>query len=460
MQEEKINRYLKEIINTMNDGLMVASPDGTILMVNQAFEQIMGYRREEIIGRPCTILKCDSCSTARPGGKGQWCDLFQSGAATRKRCLYMRKDGTYVPILKNAALLRDETGQVLGAVETLTDISELARRDEQIQQLSKLVDTTGDFHGMVGKSPRMQQVFDLTEKAAQSEAPVIIHGDSGTGKELVAHAIHALGRRREGPFITCNCAALNESLLESELFGHVKGAFTGAYTHRQGRFEAANRGDIFLDEVGDIPPAIQVKLLRVLETKQFERVGESRPITADVRIITATHRNLEALVSAGKFREDLFFRINVIPIHLPPLRERLEDVPLLVEHFRKQLSRRSGKEIAGLNRETMKIFLDYPWPGNVRELQGALEYAFVVAETGLIAPGHLPPKLSGLEPSRETPPETTAAGTNDEKTALVNALRQAGGNQSQAATLLGVSRVTVWHRMKKYGIDVHKLVTA
>ena len=459
MQEEKINRYLKEIINTMNDGLMVASPDGTILMVNQAFEQIMGYRREEIIGRPCTILKCDICSTARTGGKGQWCDLFQHGAATRKRCLYMRKDGTYVPILKNAALLRDETGQVLGAVETLTDISELARRDEQIQQLSKLVDTAGDFHGMVGKSPCMQQVFDLTQKAAQSEAPVIIHGDSGTGKELVAHAIHALGRRREGPFITCNCAALNESLLESELFGHVKGAFTGAYTHRQGRFEAANRGDIFLDEVGDIPPAIQVKLLRVLETKQFERVGESRSITADVRIITATHRNLEALVAEGKFREDLFFRINVIPIHLPPLRERLEDIPLLVAHFLQRLCRRSGKEIAGLTRETMKIFLDYPWPGNVRELQGALEYAFVVAETGLIAPEHLPPKLGSAEFSREAAPEVRAVPESDEKTALVKALRQAGGNQSQAAALLGVSRVTVWHRMKKYGIDVHKLIT-
>ena len=188
--------------------------------------------------------------------------------------------------------------------------------------------------------------------------------------------------------------------------------------------------------------------------------GNHRPITADVRIITATHRDLEALVSAGKFREDLFFRINVIPIHLPPLRERLEDVPLLVEHFRQQLRQRSGKEIAGLTRETMKIFLDYPWPGNVRELQGALEYAFVVAENGLIAPGHLPPKLSSLELSRETPPETAAARTADEKTALVNALRQAGGNQSQAAALLGVSRVTVWHRMKKYGIDVHKLVTA
>ena len=460
MQDLKINQYWKEIINAMNDGLMVVSPDGTILMVNQALEKMIGYSREELIGRSCALLNCDTCTIARSEGKYQWCDLFEQEAATRKPCLMMRKDGSYAHTLKNAAILRDEAGQVLGAVETLTDISELDKRDEKIHHLSKLMDTTGDFQGLVGKSPPMQQVFELTQKAAQSEAPVIIYGESGTGKELVAHAIHALGRRSEGPFITCNCAALNEALLESELFGHVKGAFTGAYTHRQGRFEAAHRGDIFLDEVGDIPPAIQVKLLRVLESKQFERVGDHRPISVDVRIVTATHRNLEALVSEGRFREDLFFRINVIPIHLPPLRERLDDLPLLVEHFLTRLRRRSGKAISGLTREAMQILLAHPWPGNVRELQGALEYAFVVAEAGLIAPFHLPPKLHSRKLSPETPLEAGAVPDSDEKTALINALRQAGGNQSQAAALLGVSRVTVWHRMKKYGIDVHKLITA
>jgi two-component system response regulator HydG len=459
MPDQRINRYWKEIVNTMNDGLMVVSPDGTVLMVNQAFEKITGYSRQDLIGRSCALMNCDTCAIARSEGRNQWCDLFEQGEATRKPCLLMRKDGTYAHTLKNAAILRDETGQVLGAVETITDISELDKRDEKIHHLSKLMDAAGDFQGLVGKSPPMQQVFELTQKAAQSDAPVIIYGESGTGKELVAHAVHALGPRSEGPFITCNCAALNEALLESELFGHVKGAFTGAYTHRQGRFEAAHRGDIFLDEVGDIPPSIQVKLLRVLETKQFERVGDHRPLAADVRIITATHRHLESLVSEGRFREDLFFRINVIPIHLPPLRERLEDLPLLVEHFLTRLRRRSGKTISGLTREAMQIFLDHPWPGNVRELQGVLEYAFVVAETGLIAPSQLPPKLSSQELSPKTPPENKAAPDSDEKTALINALRQAGGNQSQAAALLSVSRVTVWHRMKKYGIDVHKLIT-
>jgi PAS domain S-box-containing protein len=459
VQAEKLNRYLKEIINTMNDGLMVVSTDGTILMVNEAFEKIMGYRREEILGRSCAMLNCDTCAHARSEGKGQWCNLFEQGAATRKPCLFMRKDGSYVHILKNAAILRDEAGQVLGAVETLTDISELEQRDEKILELSKLMDSDSNFHGLVGQSPPMQRVFELTQKAAQSEAPVIIHGESGTGKELVAHAIHALGPRKEGPFIACNCAALNEALLESELFGHVKGAFTGAYTHRQGRFEAAHRGDIFLDEVGDLPPSIQVKLLRVLESHQFERVGEVRSISVDVRIITATHRDLEALVAEGRFREDLFFRINVIPIHLPPLRDRLEDIPLLAEHFLRRLRQRSGKAIPGLTRDAMKVFLDYPWPGNVRELKGVLEYAHMVAEAGLIGLEHLPPKLSAPELPAAPPATAETPLPVDEKTALINALRQVDGNQSRAAALLGVSRVTVWHRMKKYGIDLHKLIT-
>ncbi|MEW6386962.1 MAG: sigma 54-interacting transcriptional regulator [Thermodesulfobacteriota bacterium] len=460
MDEQKINRYWKEIVNTMNDGLMVVSPDGTILMVNQAFEKIVGYRREELLGRSCVLLHCDGCVAARSEGKSQWCDLFEQGAATRKPCLFMRKDGSYVHVVKNAAVLRDETGQVLGAVETLTDISEITQRDEKIQQLSRLVDTAGDFHGLVGQSPCMQQVFDITSKAAQSDAPVIIYGESGTGKELVAHAVHALGPRREGPFVACNCAALNEALLESELFGHVKGAFTGAYTHRQGRFEAAHRGDIFLDEIGDLPPAIQVKLLRVLETKQFERVGDHRTITTDVRIITATHRHLESLVKQGKFREDLFFRINIIPIHLPPLRERLEDVPLLVDHFLNRLRQGSGKTVTGLTREAMKVLMNYHWPGNIRELKGALEYAVVLTEDGLVTPEHLPPKMSHRELLPESPPVAEPVLETDEKTALIQALRQAGGNQSQAAALLGVSRVTVWHRMKRYGIDVRKLVTS
>jgi two-component system response regulator HydG len=458
MDELEMYRNCREIINTMNDGLMVVAPDGTIMMVNRAFEEMIGYSRDEIIGQSCRLIHCDGCEIARALGKEHWCDLFEHDSASRSPCLLMRKDGSYIHVLKNASILRDTAGEVLGAVETLTDISEMAKRDEKIQQLSRLLEGEEGFHGIIGKSANMRRVFELTAKAAQSDAPVIIYGESGTGKELVAHAIHELGKRREGPFIRFNCAALNESLLESELFGHVKGAFTGAYSHRQGRFEAAHGGDIFLDEIGDIPLSIQVKLLRVLETKQFERVGDVRPVTVDVRIISATHRDLESLVSQGNFREDLFFRINIIPIHLPPLRDRMEDVPLLVNHFIQRLREQSGKPITGLTPDAMSLFMDQPWPGNVRELQGALEYAFVLAEKGLIHPEHLPPKVNGPGSGPQTLPEGQSNAGTDEKAALIAALNQTGGNQSRAAALLGVSRITVWHRMKKYGIDVKKLI--
>jgi two-component system, NtrC family, response regulator HydG len=457
MDEQEMNRYLKEIINTMNDGVMLISPDGTILMVNRALQEISGYKREELLGMSCSIFHCDVCELARSEGKGHWCGLFEEGYAHRKSCSLMRKDRSYVHVLKNASLLKDPEGRVLGAVETVTDISEIDKRDQQIEQLSRLLDGNADFQGLVGRSPGMRKVFEIVRKAAQSDAPVIIYGETGTGKELVAHAIHNLGKRRQGPYIQLNCAALHEALLESELFGHVKGAFTGATSHREGRFEAADDGDIFLDEIGDVPPSIQVKLLRTLESKQIERVGDNRPIKVDVRIITATNRNLERLVSEGKIRKDFFFRINIIPIYLPALREHLDDLPLLVEHFFQQLRAKSGKNIAGLSAETMELLMSHPWPGNVRELRGVLEHAFVIAEKGPIAPEHLPAQMkspAGVWKARDRHP---TSGVQEERAALVEALMKCRGNQTKAARLLGVNRVTVWHRVKKHGIDINDL---
>lgn len=458
MDELDMNRYLKEIISTMNDGMLLVAPNGTILMVNQAMEAISGYSREELIGRSCSTFHCDVCERARSGGQEHWCELFRGGESHRKSCFIVRKDGSCVHVLKNAALLRDSAGKVLGAVETVTDISEIDRRDQRIVELSKQLEEQPNFFGLVGTSPVMRNVFDILEKAAQSEAPIIIFGETGTGKELVAHAIHRLGKRRDAPFIQLNCAALNESLLESELFGHVKGAFTGAYGHRQGRFEAADGGDIFLDEIGDLPLSIQVKLLRTLETKQVERVGDHRPIRVNVRIITATNRNLDRLVAQGKFREDFYFRINVIPIHLPPLRERPEDIPSLADHFIRRLRQKSGKDITGLSAEAMELFIRHRWPGNVRELKGALEYAFVVAEMGLIRHDHIPAQMKtpvwAWRPKERSP----APAADDERMALVDALIQTRGNQTRAARLLGVNRVTVWHRIKKHGINIGELV--
>lgn len=458
MDTQQADRYLKEIINTMNDGVVVISPEGTVLLVNPALEEITGYTREELIDQPCvSIFHCDVCDAVRADGKKHWCGLFEVGRAHRKPCYLMRKDGSYVHVLKNASLLKDSEGNILGAVETVTDISEIDKRDQQIIQLSRLLDDKVDFQGMVGRSPVMRKVFELTRKAAQSDAPVIIYGATGTGKELVAHAIHRLGKRRNGPYIQLNCAALNEALLESELFGHVKGAFTGAYNHRQGRFEAAHEGDIFLDEIGDVPLSIQVKLLRVLETRQFERVGDLRPIKTDVRVITATNRNLEQLAAEGRFREDFYFRINIIPIHLPPLRERLEDLPLLTSHFIRKLRTASGKDLSGVTPAAMAVLMDYHWPGNIRELRGVLEYAFVVAETGLIGREHLPAQLTRPDPDRQKPQPAPATASTEEKTALIEALTACRGNQSKAARMLGVNRVTVWHRVKKYGIDIREL---
>jgi len=456
MQEAVTSRYWKRIINTMNDGLMLIGTDGAILMVNDAFEKLTGYTSGEAVGKSCTILRCDACEKAVEKGKHGWCTFFEKGEAAKNRCMIIRKDGTYLPVLKNASLLKDGQGMTLGAVETLTDISELDRLDQEVDLLYRRHDIRDGFHGIIGKSPVMQNVFEVTQKAAQSDAPVIITGESGTGKELVARAIHQAGPRKDGPFVELNCAALNESLLESELFGHIKGAFSGAYRHRLGRFEAAHGGDFFLDEIGDVPLSIQIKLLRVLETKQFERVGDHQPVSVDVRIITATNRNLEEMIEQKKFRDDLYFRINVIPIYLPPLRKRKEDIPLLVTEFLRQFQSKTGKRINGLTRETMDLFLAYPWPGNIRELKSALEYAFVIAEEGLISPDQLPMKIFNAGKKHSGAWLSGLSADSSEKAILIDALRRCGGNQSQAARMLGVTRVTVWNRMRKYGIDLKK----
>lgn len=459
MNEIEINNYWGRVIDTMNEALLIISKDGTILAANQSFEEMTGYTKAEVTGQSCTVLKCDACEKILKKESGEfWCNLFESPQTViRKcRCKILRKNGTYVPALKNASVLYDEDGTIIGAVETLTDISELDRLDQEVTFLSRQLDQTDGYCGIIGRSTKMQHVFGIIEKAARSDAPVIIQGESGTGKELVAHAIHERGSRMRGPYVQVNCAALNESLLESELFGHVRGSFTGAFRDRKGRFESANGGDLFLDEIGDIPLSIQIKLLRCLETKQFERVGDDNPISVNLRIITATNKNLLDLITQGKFREDLFFRINVIPIHLPPLRERKEDIPLLVHTFMHRLKSKTGKAIYGIRRDALDRLLAYPFPGNVRELKAALQYAFTIAEKGPLDCSHLPPQICGQSQYAIS----EASGFNERETsqrhALIEALRHTHGNQTKAAQLLGVNRVTVWNRMRKYGIDLKK----
>ena len=453
MAKNILNDYWKAVVDTIQDGVMIVSPDGTIVSVNRGFEEITGYRRDEILGNSCAMLNCSACELVRKADGCHWCVMFQKGNLKKQKCLLIRKDGRPVHILKNASVLKDEVGNITGAVETITDVTELVEKEAQIETYRRQLDEEERFHGMIGISPSMQKVFELVSNAAQSDAPVIVYGESGTGKELVARAIHKTGLREKHPYIKVNCAALNESLLESELFGHVKGAFTGAHRNREGRFEAADHGSIFLDEIGDLPLSTQVKLLRVLEEKVVERVGDQRPIHVDVRIISATNRDLQALIDKGRFREDFFYRINVIPIHVPPLRERTEDIALLARSFFHRIQMKSGKRIEGVSNAALDVLTSYRWPGNVRELKSAFEFAFVSCQASMIGPEHFPGHiLQGEMQSSSSELVSTQTLQETKRQSLQNALRQSRGNQSEAARLLGISRTSVWQQMKRFGM--------
>ena len=459
MFEKEYSQYWKTVVQTMLDGLMVVDPGGIILSVNNAFERLTGYKEEELIGQPCAILECNTCFRSRALGGVKHCELFNKGEVRHKRCIFKRKDGSPIHILKNATVLKDRDGVVVGGVENLADCTELVDRDRVITTLRRELSIEESFEGIIGKSAVMQGVFDLIRSAADSEAPVAIYGESGTGKELAAAAIHRLGGRSDGPFVKVNCAALNESLLESELFGHVKGAFTGADRNRKGRFEAANGGDIFLDEIGDIPLTTQVKLLRVLQEKEIEKVGDHKPLSIDVRIITATNKPLKTLMEEGRFREDLYYRVGVIPIYLPPLRERREDIPLLVDAFINRIGLRSRKSIVGMEEEALERLVNYDWPGNIRELINAIEYAFVLCSGDEIKKNNFPPNITGKNGvSLAKRPKRNRRASSDQKDILLDALKKTGGNKTEAAKILGISRVTLWKRLKEHDIQVNRAV--
>ncbi|MCF8145929.1 MAG: sigma 54-interacting transcriptional regulator [Deltaproteobacteria bacterium] len=457
--DQEYSQYWETVVQTMLDGLMIVDPEGVILSVNNAMEQLTGYRQEELIGQSCKILNCDSCFGALARGGDKHCALFKDEVVRNRKCTLSRKDGRPVYVIKNAAILRDKDGIVVGGVETLADCTELVAKEEVISSLRKELSIEDSFEGIIGKSMAMQQVFDLIRSAAQSDAPVIVYGESGTGKELVAAAIHRLGSRSKGPFIKVNCAALSESLLESELFGHVKGAFTGADRTRVGRFEAASHGDIFLDEIGDLPLSTQAKLLRVLQEKEIEKVGDHTPVRVDVRILSATNKDLNRLMEEERFRDDLYYRIGVIPIHLPPLRDRPEDIPLLVHAFIQRIHIKTQKPIQGIDRDALGVLSQYDWPGNVRELINVIEYAFVLCTGEEILPSHLPASITGGSRSfSAVTPADRPRRDSESREVLLEALKQSHGNKSDAARLLGISRVTLWKRLKAFGIHVEKTV--
>jgi transcriptional regulator with PAS, ATPase and Fis domain len=334
----------------------------------------------------------------------------------------------------------DEDGQQSGAVAVIRDETELDTLERQLQQRSR-------FQSIIGRAPAMQHLFTLIEALADVTSTVLISGESGTGKELVAQALQECGTRKNKPFIKLNCAALPEGLLESELFGHVRGAFTGAIKDKTGRFQKAHGGTIFLDEIGDISPALQIRLLRVLQEREIERVGDSTPIKIDVRIITATNQNLPEKISRGEFRQDLYYRLNVVRLDIPPLRERLEDIPLLVSHFLQKFSQKFNRNYSNLSEEVTAAVMQHNWPGNIRELEHLLEHACILSQGSIITLNSLPPEFTQKATlPRQIKPHQTSPGRS---LSLQEALRQTGGNRTEAAKLLGVSRRTFYRRLEE-----------
>ncbi len=428
-------RNLEQVFEALEDGIVAVTKDGQIFHANTAAVRLLGGNLRSHTGENIDEILSERC--------GREVRLLQraigSGKPSSPERLQLRAgENGFFSVIARVQLLSDETG-LLGAVVLLRDETEISRLRANLEGARGL-------ENIVGASEPMQQVFQLVREVARTDATVLIQGETGTGKELVARAIHQLSNRADKPLVTVNCAALPEGLLESELFGHVKGAFTGALSDRLGRFEAADGGTLFLDEVAEIPPMIQVKLLRVLQERVFERVGENKPRRTDARLISATNKNLSDMVSEGRFREDLFYRLNVFPIHVPSLRERVDDIPLLVHRLLSRIADRHGTAVPGISDDVLRLFRSYRWPGNVRELQAALEYAMIRSQGATIDVHHLPPSI--VQPSEVA----VARNCILDEQAIRMALEKHRYNRTAAAKELGISRITLWRRMRDWDI--------
>ena len=440
-------RDLQAILDSLTEGIVTLDDEGTVIDVNRAGCEILEIQKEEVIQAGCPCLLGDQL--CEPGS------VLRNSIRNRQTIQNYEVEietpsGQRKAIVLRTAVFRDKQDRARGGVVVFRDVTEIAALRRDLGQRYKL-------HNIVGKSKPMQEVFRLIEDVSDSDATVLIEGESGTGKELVARAIHHVSSRADGPFVAVNCSALAESLLESELFGHVRGAFTSAFRDKRGRFEAANGGTILLDEIGDLSVAIQVKLLRVLQERTIERVGDEKPIPVDIRAVAATNRPLSELVSGGKFRQDLYYRLRVVPIWLPSLRQRRDDIPLLAQHFVERFRQSTGRPIEGLDESALALMLDYHWPGNVRELENAIEYAFVKARHGLIDESHLPAELRG-RPSGGAPPPSAAARRTHRLDLTPEAVREAlaatGWNVAKAARRLQTTRNTIYKRMAEGGLGV------
>ena len=430
------------ILDSVADGVFTVDDGFRITSFNHAAEEITGVPRHEAIGQPCCEVFRASICEAQCALK----ETVQTGRSVVNRQVYiLRSDGERLPISVSTALLKDRKGHTLGGVETFRDL-------RLVEQLRAEIASRYTFADILSKNAEMQRIFAMLPAVAESDSTVVIEGESGTGKELVARALHALSPRRDKPLVTVNCGALPDTLLESELFGYKAGAFTDARKDKAGRFALAEGGTIFLDEIGDVSPALQVRLLRVLEQKTYEPLGGTESLRADVRVVVASNKNLADMVKAGTFRQDLYYRINVVRIVLPPLRERREDLPLLVEHFIARFNRLRERDIAGVATETLGLLLAHDYPGNIRELENIIEYAFILCSGGLIQPEHLP------EAFRTKSQEAVTAGVKTlpqvEARFIYEVLRRHKWNRIAAAKELGIHKTTLWRKMRQLGIAV------
>lgn len=439
------------VLDRSADGAVAVSLDKRILYINDRARRILGYGPGEALQTQCEgALHSTEC--------GHAC-LFNRALATGEDvgqvdAWYRTKNGHQVYALTHLVLLRDESGKAVVGLHLFSEVSRI------LHLKSDGPDARFVFEGIIGRNGTMREVFESIRLVAATSSSVLVTGESGTGKELVASAIHHLSPRSRKPFIRLNCAALNEGVLESELFGHVRGAFTGAVGDKKGRFEAAHGGTLFLDEIGEIPPSTQVKLLRVLQEGEFERVGSSQTLRSDVRMLAATNRDLREAMDHGRFRQDLFYRLNVFRIQLPPLRERKDDIPLLVDHFLKKVALKvPGKDLQGIEAPALSLLMNYAFPGNIRELENLIEHAAIRCQDGILramdlplsalgnAPGSARAALPGTLHQIRTPME------NLERDAIVGALQQCAWRVGKSAERLGVSRVTLWRKMKEYDIQ-------
>ncbi|MGE4505477.1 MAG: sigma-54 interaction domain-containing protein [Desulfovibrionaceae bacterium] len=428
-----VNVACEDLLQSIADGVFTVDLDFNVLSFNEAAVRISGVPREEAVGAKCwEVLHSDLCDGA--------CALRESMRSgqqvVNKSCFFVRPDGERVPVSISAAALRDSGGRITGGVESFRDLTDIHIMRRRVQE-------TYSFQDIVGKGQALARIFQIMPQVSQSEATVLVLGESGTGKELFARAIHSLSRRKDGPFVAVNCGALPDTLLESELFGYKAGAFTDARKDKPGRFELARGGTIFLDEIGDLPGKLQVKLLRVLQEKSYEPLGGVDSVAADVRVIAATNRNLEDLVAEGGFRQDLYYRLNVVTLRLPALRERREDLPLLISHFITRMNAEQGKALEGVSEDVLALFMRHDFPGNVRELENILEFAFILCPSGFIQMEHMPDSMQAAGLRRAEEPQFSGTLEEIKCKAVLQALERNNGRKMATCRELDISKDTL-----------------